>query len=436
MSSKLSATMARSLTNLGETPVGDWLNALNARKIHALSTYALSARGLIERVNIPCDPAGCACRGASTTDPGHAAPHYRITDAGREALKAITEAPAPSPAPKTPRPAPVAKPAPKTLTAPARKLLSAIAAGQVTGTYATSYPVTYDAVAPSPVEGLHLGSFDWTEPASDAYPFTRHHVATAAVARLIGYGYATVPAGEVETTDRGTRFMTGAPVVITDAGREALGLAPAEAPELAPEPAEVAPAAPAPELAADAVPGIHVTGISSPANLRRGDTVAMLAEDGESVAWTLVTTPRVTGDRRGFRFIGEAVCDEYGWPRNDRRVLELNAYSNVELVRAVPDYRTGATGRGVRDMVRADIADVVAAPTSPLVYLTDLKHESLNGLVWRIERWTKSGAETAPDVSLHLVSVCDRNGILVERRWLDYGGPSGQMPVITCHVNE
>lgn len=566
MSSKLSATMARSLTNLGETPVGDWLNALNARKIHALSTYSLSTRGLIERVNIPCDPAGCACVGASKSDPGHPAPHYRITDAGRDVLKALAEAPAP--APKTPRPAPVAKPAPKNLTAPARDMLSAIAAGQVTGTYATSYPVKYDGVAPSPVEGLHLGSFDWTEPASDTYPFSRHHVVTASVARLIGYGYATVRPGEVETLESGHQFMTGAPVLITDAGREALGLTSAEAPELdaEPEPAEVAPAAkplpkapvtaaehqlleqaeagdvtgtyvsrptwfqdgapklenlnaecfmfydrtrkgkaydvssrvvaliasglltvepgevvagaddttrsmraavvltaagrealglapaesaetPAPatepaELPAAAgpapavpvrpvPPGIHVTGVTAPVMIRYGDVISALAEDGESVAWTVTMTPRATFKHpKGFTFTAEAVCDEAGRPRHDSRVLRLPAGEIVELVTAVPDYRTGATGPGARDIQRATFAGV---PTlNALVYVTDMP-DPADRLVWAVEGKHWSTVEGAPYISLRLRAVATFDGTPVTRRWLDYGRPASA-PALVCKL--
>ena len=80
--------MARSLANLGEVPVGDWLMALNARGIHALSTYALQRRELIEKVRVPCDPDGCNCPGNFTPDKEtHPAPHYAITDAGREVLR-------------------------------------------------------------------------------------------------------------------------------------------------------------------------------------------------------------------------------------------------------------------------------------------------------------------------------------------------------------
>lgn len=297
------------------------------------------------------------------------------------------------------------------LTPHARKILAAIAADQVRGTYATVYRTSQDSIV-APIDGLHLGDFGWSAPKVEGDVYERHHIVTAAVARLIRDGYASVLPGEIEQLESGCRFMAGAPVVLTDAGREALGL----------EPAAEAPPAPK--------PGIHVTGLTAPANIRRGDVVAARSADGESVAWTVETTPRVNRDHTGFSFVGAAVCDGSGVPRNDRRVIDLDAYEIAELVEGIPDYRTGRAGAAVRDMRHADIGEVSGAGT--LVYLTDLSETSLNGLVWEVQRCTESEFEGAPYLSVSLRSVCDLNGVIVASRSLDYGGPVGGRPVILC----
>lgn len=83
---KLSPTMIRSLRNVAEAPVGDWLRALNARKVNGHSTYALLDRGLIEKASMPCTPDGCGCERFNPENAHLPAVHLVITSAGKRVL--------------------------------------------------------------------------------------------------------------------------------------------------------------------------------------------------------------------------------------------------------------------------------------------------------------------------------------------------------------
>lgn len=127
------------------------------------------------------------------------------------------------------------------ITAAARKLLESISAGRVTGSF-SSHPNSWYRDAVPAIDGLFLAAFQEYDPGRE-----RSYSVSSPVCALVAAGLVAAEAGEfVEAPaaeDRGhlvaadanpVRHMR-APVVLTDAGRAALGLEAASGTPAAPD---------------------------------------------------------------------------------------------------------------------------------------------------------------------------------------------------------